>query len=152
MSKARTQIGIAALAILGFIGTAAAQGPSRREGGPGHRGPREGGPIERLDLTDQQRDQIQSIREKHRAENQPLFETARKAHQAFRKALSVVPLESVAFHAGRQDFSRWIHDVFQDRALARQMRIIEARWKRGDVHRLRDALARPVAAAMASFD
>ncbi len=87
MSKARTQIGIAALAILGFIGTAAAQGPSRREGGPGHRGPREGGPIERLDLTDQQKDQILSIREKHRAENQPLFETAQKAHQAFRKAL-----------------------------------------------------------------
>lgn len=86
MSKARTQIGIAALAILGFIGTAAAQGP-RREGGPGHRGSREGGPMERLDLTDQQKDQIQSIREKHRAENQPLFDTAQKAHQAFRKAL-----------------------------------------------------------------
>ncbi len=71
--------------------------------------------------------------------------------QAFRKALSVVPLDSVAFHAGRRDFSRWIHDVSQDRVLARQMRMIEARWKRGDVHRLRDALARPLAAAMAGL-
>ena len=87
MSKARTQIGIAALAILGFIGAAAAQGPpERRSGGPGF-GPREGGPIERLDLTDQQKDQVQAIREKHRSENKPLFDAAQKAHQAFQKAL-----------------------------------------------------------------
>ena len=66
---------------------------------------------------------------------------------AFRKALGVVPLDSVAFHAGRGDFSRWIHDVFQDRVLARQMRTIEARWKRGDLHHLREALARPLAMA-----
>jgi hypothetical protein len=41
--------------------------------------------------------------------------------------------------------------VFQDRALARQVRTIEARWKRGNVHRLRDALGRPLAAAMAGI-
>jgi hypothetical protein len=68
--------------------------------------------------------------------------------QAFRKALGVVPFPSVVFHAGRGDFSRWIHDVFHDRVLARQVRTIEVRWKRGDVHRLRDALARPLTAAV----
>lgn len=69
--------------------------------------------------------------------------------QAFRKALEVIPFESIAFHAGRQDFSRWIHDVFADRVLARQMRKIETRWRQGGVRRLREALARPLAAAMA---
>jgi haloacid dehalogenase-like hydrolase len=71
--------------------------------------------------------------------------------QAFRKALEVIPLQSVIFHAEREDFSRWIRDVFQDRVLARQVRKIETRWRHGDVHRLRDALAGPLAAAMAGL-
>jgi hypothetical protein len=67
---------------------------------------------------------------------------------AFRHAVAVIPAGSLGFHAGREDFSRWIRDVFRDRAVARQLRKVEARWKRGEIRNLRDALARPVAAAM----
>jgi hypothetical protein len=67
---------------------------------------------------------------------------------AFRHAVAVIPADSLGFHAGREDFSRWVHDVFRDRALARQLRKVEARWKRGEIHNLREALARPLAVAM----
>jgi hypothetical protein len=54
----------------------------------------------------------------------------------------------MSFHAGQGDFSRWIRDVFGDRTRARPLRKVEARWRRGEIHNLRDALARPVAVAM----
>jgi Spy/CpxP family protein refolding chaperone len=90
MSKLKAQIGVATLAVLGLIGTAAAQGPpQRRQGGPGPGGPDGGGPgLQQLDLTDQQRDQIRAIHEKNREANRPTFEAARKAHQAFEKLLA----------------------------------------------------------------
>jgi len=43
----------------------------------------------------------------------------------------------LAHHAEHGDFSRWVRDVFADAELARQLRKIEARWRRGELPDLR---------------
>lgn len=76
-----------ALALLaGVAVSAAAQGPGRRGHGRGF-GP--GGPemAERLGLSDEQKEQMKALRERHREALKPLFEAAREAHQAYEKAL-----------------------------------------------------------------
>ena len=51
----------------------------------------------------------------------------------------------LAHHAGRGDFSRWVVDVFGDRTLGHQIRKLEARWARGEIHDLRPRLRELVA-------
>lgn len=80
-------------------GAAIGQGP-----GTEHHGPREGrgpggpggpgfGPppiemiTERLGLSEDQQAQLKALREKNRADNKALFDSARAAHEAFDKAL-----------------------------------------------------------------
>jgi hydroxymethylpyrimidine pyrophosphatase-like HAD family hydrolase len=48
--------------------------------------------------------------------------------------------DTLAYHAGRGDFSRWIADVFVDRRLAARVRKIERRWQADHAAPLRPAL------------
>jgi hydroxymethylpyrimidine pyrophosphatase-like HAD family hydrolase len=62
---------------------------------------------------------------------------------AFRRVVVTAPDGVLAHHAERGDFSRWVRDVFADAELARQLRKIEARWRRrelGELRRTIDAL------------
>jgi hydroxymethylpyrimidine pyrophosphatase-like HAD family hydrolase len=63
----------------------------------------------------------------------------------FRHALAAVGETSLAHHARRGDFSRWILHVFSDWQLAAQLRKVESRWTRGEITDLRSALDRPIA-------
>jgi hydroxymethylpyrimidine pyrophosphatase-like HAD family hydrolase len=57
--------------------------------------------------------------------------------QSFRRAVEAAPDEVLAHHAARGDFSRWVRDVFADPELARLLRKIEARFRRGELPDLR---------------
>ena len=62
---------------------------------------------------------------------------------SFRRVVMTASADMLAHHAERGDFSRWVHDVFADAELARQLRKIEARWRRrepADLRRSIDAL------------
>jgi hypothetical protein len=59
--------------------------------------------------------------------------------------LAAVGEASLAYHARRGDFSRWILHVFSDWQLAAQLRKVESRWTRGEITDLRSALDRPIA-------
>jgi hypothetical protein len=62
---------------------------------------------------------------------------------SFRHVVETAPDDVLAHHAERGDFSRWVRDVFADAELARQLRKIEARWRRrelADLRRTIDAL------------
>jgi hypothetical protein len=56
---------------------------------------------------------------------------------SFRRVVATAPDDVLAHHAGHGDFSRWVRDVFADAELARQLRKIEARWRRREVADLR---------------
>jgi hypothetical protein len=56
---------------------------------------------------------------------------------SFRRVVATTPDDVLAHHAGHGDFSRWVRDVFADAELARQLRKIEARWRRREVADLR---------------
>lgn len=58
----------------------------------------------------------------------------------FRRVVSTAPDEVLAHHAEHGDFSRWVRDVFADVELARQLRKIEARWRRRELADLRRAI------------
>ncbi len=66
----------------------------------------------------------------------------------FLHAVSRVSEEVLRFHATRGDFSRWLLGVFADRELGRQLAKIERRWGRDEIHDLRHAIERLIAAAM----
>jgi hypothetical protein len=59
---------------------------------------------------------------------------------AFRRVVSTAPDDVLAPHAEHGDFSRWVRDVFADAELARQLRKIEARWRRRELADLRRAI------------
>ena len=62
---------------------------------------------------------------------------------SFRRVAATAPDNVLAHHAEHGDFSRWVRDVFADAELARQLRKIEARWRRrelADLRRTLDAL------------
>jgi hypothetical protein len=62
---------------------------------------------------------------------------------SFRRVVATAPDDVLAHHAEHGDFSRWVRDVFADAELARQLRKVEARWRRrelADLRRTIDAL------------
>jgi hypothetical protein len=59
---------------------------------------------------------------------------------SFRRVVMTAPDVLLAHHAELGDFSRWVHDVFADAELARQLRKIEARWRRGELADLRRSI------------
>jgi hydroxymethylpyrimidine pyrophosphatase-like HAD family hydrolase len=64
---------------------------------------------------------------------------------ACRKVVATLPACVLANHAGRGDLSRWVLDVFGDRALGRQIRKLEGRWSRGEIPDLRPKLRELIA-------
>jgi hypothetical protein len=66
----------------------------------------------------------------------------------FLHAVARVPEEVLRFHAARGDFSRWLHDVFADHELGRQLAKIERRWGRAEIRDLRHAVERLIAATV----
>jgi hypothetical protein len=55
-----------------------------------------------------------------------------------------LPLEALAGHAKRGDFSRWIAKVFGDQPLAAAIRDVEKRFREGRVKKLANALIKPI--------
>jgi len=97
-------------------GVASAQGPGnpQRPGGPGGRfagpiGPGGRGiaglPLRELKLTDAQRQQIDSILERRRAEDDSLQTKLRAAFDAQRKAMETVPVNEGAIRVAMQELS-----------------------------------------------
>jgi hypothetical protein len=64
---------------------------------------------------------------------------------ACRRVVATLPGRVLAHHAGRGDLSRWVLDVFGDRTLGHQIRKLEARWSRGEIHDLRPKLQELIA-------
>lgn len=58
----------------------------------------------------------------------------------FRHAVGTVDAEVLEHHASRGDFSRWVLGVFAEQALGAQLRKVEARWSRGEIPDLRQAV------------
>lgn len=108
--NARTiKIATIAIASLGWIASAAAQGPGEhmRRPGPGGPGFGPGGPggpggpqmemmAEHLGLSDEQKTQIKAIHEKTRETVEPLMKAAGDAHQAFDQALNAENADAAA--------------------------------------------------------
>ncbi|HET7874394.1 MAG TPA: HAD hydrolase family protein [Methylomirabilota bacterium] len=61
---------------------------------------------------------------------------------AFRRVLASVEDPVISHHAGRGDFSRWVLNVFRDPELGRQLSKTEARWRRGEIADIRQAIDR----------
>lgn len=62
----------------------------------------------------------------------------------FVRMQELLPAESLEGHAQRGDFSSWIADVFGDAPLAKAIRKVEDRYRRGRVHKLSAALVKPI--------
>ena len=64
----------------------------------------------------------------------------------FRRSVAAADGAVLASHAGRNDFSRWVRDVFADPELAAQLRKAERRWSRGEIPDLRRVIDDLIAA------
>ena len=58
--------------------------------------------------------------------------------------LARLPEDSLAGHAQRSDFSRWISEVFGDYPLSAEVRKVERQYRRGEVTDLADSLIAPI--------
>ena len=127
MKKAMARTSVLALALAVSAGVVGAQGPGPRGGRPGDRGPGPGfGPppeqvAERLGLSEDQKAQWQAMREKSRDSMKPLFEGARQAHEAFKKALEAanpdalaVGQAAIAAHVAEKKLQDAQHAAFED--------------------------------------
>ena len=131
MTKTTKRIGLGlAAAVLGLSAVAAvtAQGPGGgqppfgRRGGPGGPGGRMGGPggaigipLDRLNLTDAQRDQVKSVVDSHEAELRTLGEKAMTARRALEHAVTADTIDEGAIRAKAAD----VASVESDMAVAR---------------------------------
>ena len=131
MTKTMKRIGLGlAAAVLGLSAVAAvtAQGPGGGQppfggrGGPGGPGGRMGGPggaigipLDRLNLTDAQRDQVKSVVDSHEAELRPLGEKTMTARRALEQAVTADTIDEGAIRAKAAD----VASVESDMAVAR---------------------------------
>jgi periplasmic protein CpxP/Spy len=99
MTRFRTLTLTAVLAALLAGGVAFAQGPGRRGPG-GFNGPGPGGPggpgglpLQALNLSDAQKDQIKQLTEQYRQQDQNVAEQLRSAMEAQRKAVETMPVD-----------------------------------------------------------
>jgi periplasmic protein CpxP/Spy len=109
---------MAAMLATGVSTYAQGQGFGRRGGGPGgpagFGGPGLALPLRELNLTDAQRQQVQSIRDRHRDEAQQIGERLRTAMEAQRKAVEAVPVNESLIRSTTQELA----DVQADAAIA----------------------------------
>lgn len=73
----------------------------------------------------------------------PIGSPARTLKQ-FVTMLGKLPADSLAGHARRSDFSRWITDVIGDYPLSAELRKVEQLYRRGEVTNLPDSLIAPI--------
>ena len=62
----------------------------------------------------------------------------------FLTLLEIAPSAVLAGHAQREDFSRWIANVFHDHALASEIRKVEQRFRLGHIHNITESIAKLV--------
>ena len=90
-------------------------GPGGRMGGPG--GPMAIGiPLNRLDLTDAQRDQVKSVMDSHQTELRPLGEKAMTARRALERAVTSDTVDEGTIRARAADLAAFESDVAVVRA------------------------------------
>jgi haloacid dehalogenase-like hydrolase/uncharacterized protein DUF87 len=70
----------------------------------------------------------------------------------FTGLLRALPPDRLASHLRRHDFSRWIEDVFRDRALAAHLRVVEARVIEDDTRDVADAVGQAIRARYETTD
>jgi hydroxymethylpyrimidine pyrophosphatase-like HAD family hydrolase len=63
-----------------------------------------------------------------------------RSFREFSDAIATTPMQALAGHLSRNDFSRWIGDVFGDRPLAAQVRDVERRYQLGPTADVNDEL------------
>jgi Spy/CpxP family protein refolding chaperone len=115
MTRFRTLTLTAVLAGLVAAGVGFAQGPGggRRGGpggfggpvGPGGRGGLNGPgglPLQALNLTEAQQDQVKQLREQYRTQSQSIGEQLRSAMEAQRKAVETIPVDEGAIRSTTQ--------------------------------------------------
>ena len=113
MTRFRALTLTAILAGLLAGGVAFAQGPGPGRRGPGgfggFRGPGPGGPggpgglpLQALNLTDTQRDQIRQLTQQYRQQNQNVGEQLRTAMEAQRKAVETMPVDEGLIRSATQ--------------------------------------------------
>jgi len=94
--------GIVALMSGGAVALFAQGGPGQRgagpfgPGGPGRRGFDAGFALGQLNLSDAQKQQVQSIMQQHRQQSQPVMQRMQQAMQAQRAAIDEVPVNEAA--------------------------------------------------------
>src|SRR3979490_2616739 len=84
--------------LAGGVAIAQGQGPGRRGGpggfgGPGGPGGPGGLPLQALNLTEAQQDQIKQLTQQSRQQNQNVGEQLRSAMEAQRKAVETIPVD-----------------------------------------------------------
>ena len=81
----------------------AQDGGVRRFRGPGPGGPGIGVPLQALNLTEAQREQVRQVTEQHREQTRPLIERLRASQLARRQAIETMPVDEGRIRAAMQD-------------------------------------------------
>lgn len=124
-TKQRAVAVLAAAAVAIGLGTATVSAQGRWNRGPGGRGMHgpmmgvDGIGLGRLDLTEAQRSQVQSIMEAHRAERQALAEKVRDARQALHAKVTAETLDESGIRAAHAALSQLEADQVVMRAKIR---------------------------------
>lgn len=115
-------LGLSAAAAVAAQGPSGGQPPFGGRGGPGGPGGRMGGPrgavgipLDRLNLTDAQRDQVKSVVDSHETELRALGEKAMTARRALEQAVTADTIDEGAIRAVAAD----VASVESDMAVAR---------------------------------
>ena len=111
----------AALVLLAAGVAAFAQGPGgvrgRGPGGPG--GPGIGVPLQALNLTEAQREQVRQVTEQHREQTRTLIERLRTAQIARRQAVEMMPVDEGRIRAAMEDLAAIEADLAVEQARLR---------------------------------
>jgi len=116
--------GIVAVMSGGAVALFAQGGPGRGAGpfgpggpgGPGGRGFAAGFALGQLDLSDAQKQQVQSIVQRHREQSRPTLERLQQAMQAQRAAINAVPVNESAVRSAAANFAAVQADMAVDEA------------------------------------
>ena len=109
MKRFRSSFVTAALAALLTAGVVYAQGPDRRGGPGGGRGPGGPGsaglPVAQLNLSDEQQAQFRALSEQHRAQARAAWERLNAARTTQRKAVESIPVDEALIRSTTQELA-----------------------------------------------